>query len=303
LGRTTLDESMFGEHPPEVVPGLSDVVELAAGGDVTWALTAQGKLYRWGASYSFDNGEDPLVEGSGVPVEITTVNDVRGIVAGFAGACGITSTGSVRCWGSNQCGELGDPAAASGVSEVPGVSDVEALAYDEAAVCALRGDGSVTCWGAIAEAGSYVCAREPATPITGLPVAVSIATFTERSCTLDAEGHVNCFNPSPGCGSLDPCPPAAYAPAPLPELDGVTRLLGDTKDICGVQANGALRCVRYHYDFASGTWRSQVYVRSEVSEARAVATGQTRTCAVDGANLVWCWNDVDEALYPLALPE
>jgi hypothetical protein len=302
LGRVTASNGPIDttDHEPDVVPGLSGVAEIATGGDVSWALTESGKLYRWGASFNFSDGKDPVLQGSTTPVEITAITGVHGLVAGTGAACGITSAGAVRCWGSNQCGELGVDALVT-VADVPGVAGVESLALDEAAVCARHTDGKITCWGAIAEAGDYVCAHEPPTAMDGVPPALSLTTFRDRGCGLDAQGRVTCFGPPPGCGSLDPCLPDAYAPASVPELEAATALLGDSFDLCAA-ASDTLRCLRHEYDLANSRWQSVTYEQPRLRGARALADGYNRTCALDSEGLVLCWDDVDETPYPLALP-
>ena len=301
LGRMTSDQSPFSDFEPMAVAGLGNVSEVAAGGDVTWALTSDGKLYRWGAHFGNSDFTDPLLIGSVSPVEMTAVHDVRRIVAGASGACGMTSAGGVRCWGNNECGELGVDSNNVHLADVPGVASVADLVLDESAVCARHMDGKISCWGAIAEAGAFVCAREPVTSIQGIPEARALASFRNRSCSLDAGGAVTCFNPPPGCGSLDPCGPERYVPAKLPQLQGATRLLADDSDVCGVFGDKTLRCVRQDYDFANNRWQTIVYDVPGVLDARAFGRGQNRTCALDGAGFVFCWNEPGDQPYPLAL--
>ena len=76
------------------------------------------------------------------------------IAAGVTGnhVCAVKEDGTVRCWGSNSSGQLGNGTGGSGQFSaspvtVSDLTDAVAVAAGAAHSCALRATGSVVCWG------------------------------------------------------------------------------------------------------------------------------------------------------------
>ena len=74
----------------------------------------------------------------------------RTVSAGKFFTCGVSKAGAVKCWGSNQRGELGNPEVV-GVGKMVDIvglsSDVVALSTGTGATCAITAAGAVECWG------------------------------------------------------------------------------------------------------------------------------------------------------------
>lgn len=135
---------------PTVVHGLRGVAMIAATGDFACALTRRSAVYCWGEN---DHGQT----GDGRTANRTTPGLVRGaggalvaLVAGPNHACTLGRAGTVRCWGRNDHGELGDgttverrrPVAVRGLGR-----GVIALSSSGHYVLALTGSGQVWAWG------------------------------------------------------------------------------------------------------------------------------------------------------------
>jgi len=128
-------------------------------------------------------------------------------------SCALLGDGSVRCWGCNYDGQLGN--GTSGIMSVPvtvsGLKD--AVSIDAAAghVCALRANGSVWCWGNN-DSGQLGCGengglKTSPIPVSGLSGAVAVATGFQHSSqspspTLRASQPG--FLPSPPQESIHP---------------------------------------------------------------------------------------------------
>src|SRR5690606_16457937 len=84
-------------------------------------------------------------------VLVEDVVSARAVVAGSQHSCALLMDGTVRCWGSNEHGQVGDGGMENRLTgtQVPGLSNVVAIASSASAThtCAIRDDGTVWCWG------------------------------------------------------------------------------------------------------------------------------------------------------------
>lgn len=131
---------------PVVVPGLSNVTEIAAGDRHTCAVSS-GQVYCWGANEKLQLGR-PAGDADYAPGLVSGLRDVVSIAAGTAFACATTADGSLYCWGNNASGEL--------ITEQPNTSAEPVLmpVQDPAQVslgggfaCVLTQAAETRCWG------------------------------------------------------------------------------------------------------------------------------------------------------------
>ncbi|MET0793132.1 MAG: hypothetical protein ABW061_16550 [Polyangiaceae bacterium] len=154
--------------PSADAPPLTGVTQFAGGtddGGATFcAVTSDGKIWCWS-----DDPNGLLIHGenssAAQPVlldpntEFSAAVEVR---VGFDSACARRSDGSVWCWGNDQYGQLGTPAASAAARSVypvqvalPGAASRLAASPGNTQ-CAILDDTRVVCWGRneFAEAGA-----------------------------------------------------------------------------------------------------------------------------------------------------
>ncbi len=141
LGDGTITE----RHAPTDVTGLSSgIAEISAGHMSTCAVSDTGGARCWGS-----NGSGQLGDGTATDRHVPT--DVSGLTSGVARistgyefACALMEEGTVKCWGSNNHGQLGR-GWIGGQSTVPEDVDFTVLEPDAPTnVQATAGDGEAT---------------------------------------------------------------------------------------------------------------------------------------------------------------
>jgi hypothetical protein len=149
-GRSQNGQVGTGSTTAVVSPAIviaADVVDACVGAARTCAVVGpvgERDVWCWGQA---GNG-GPLVDAT-TPALMPGTDGAAGVTCGSAFTCAWLDDGSVRCWGENTRGQLGDgtfvahdaPAEALGLD---GVVDVVAGSQH---ACAIHDDGAVSCWG------------------------------------------------------------------------------------------------------------------------------------------------------------
>jgi alpha-tubulin suppressor-like RCC1 family protein len=157
LGDGSTEESAL----PVEVSGLSEVVAVSAGGEANLALLRDGTVKAWGTNHDGELGDGtftgPETCGSSscstVPVTVKGLSGVTAIDAGAYHNLALLADGTVRAWGLNGRGELGDGEfsehGASKNEPVPVVEldEVTAISAGYEESIALLSDGTAKTWG------------------------------------------------------------------------------------------------------------------------------------------------------------
>jgi alpha-tubulin suppressor-like RCC1 family protein len=104
-----LGDGTTNDTPSVVVidPGTS-YTQISAGEQHTCGITSAGVLKCWGSNLSSQLGDSAIAYASSSPVEIDIGTSYSKVSAGEYSTCGITTTGVLKCWGSNFQNQLGD---------------------------------------------------------------------------------------------------------------------------------------------------------------------------------------------------
>jgi alpha-tubulin suppressor-like RCC1 family protein len=118
---------------PGPVTGISDAVALAGSGQSFCALLRDGTVRCWGFNGFGQLGDGsvnladsgPSERYSATPVTVSNLSGAVSVaiggsepLAGGGSACALLSSGDVKCWGYNSCGQLGDGTTTSSSSPV-----------------------------------------------------------------------------------------------------------------------------------------------------------------------------------------
>ena len=189
---------------PVAVAGLGAVATLALGGEHSCAATLGGAMRCWGRNREGQLGNGTAVDSAAVVDVAGLSGGVRAIAAGYFHSCAVVSNGRVKCWGSNEYGELGNGGATgSGARsalpvDVVGISDAIDVVAGRYFTCALRSGGGVRCWGdntnsalGNGSSGGRIAAPVDVTGLAAPAIALTSGGF--NPCAVLVSGAVQCW--------------------------------------------------------------------------------------------------------------
>ena len=301
---------------PVPVRSISNVAAIAAGKDYTCARLTDGTVQCWGANSWGQLGRDTSLGSTSAshPAPVTDLSNVVAIATGGAHSCVRLTDGTVKCWGANGGGQLGNTTPTPRFTPVPvsGLSNVAAVAAADffegsGHSCALLTDGTVWCWGANGSLqlgdGSITKSTSPIT-VHNLSNVTSIATFGNFTCAVLTDSTVQCWgaNSWGQLGrdtSLGSTP--ASLPAPVTDLSNVVAVVTGSRYACARLTNGTVKCwgdndqgqlgPKVPLDPSTGKpfRESLIPVAVGLSNVAALAAGFDYTCAVLTDSTVQCW--------------
>jgi alpha-tubulin suppressor-like RCC1 family protein len=207
---------------PAAVTGFTQTLAVATGTSHKCALRSDGLVRCVGSN---SRGQIGNGAGGATAPDVTdpaqgvvqNLTDIAAIAAGGNFTCALRVTGTVRCWGANDFGQLGNDAGGfqAGRFEpapvlVQGLSAAIGLAAGREHACAVRVGGTVHCWGfnVFGQVGDSAANTVVDTPFevktitTGaggfqkfvaLSRAVAIAAGPDHSCALLVNGKSRCW--------------------------------------------------------------------------------------------------------------
>jgi alpha-tubulin suppressor-like RCC1 family protein len=289
---------------PVTVWGLTNAAAIAAGGNHSCALLADGTARCWGTN---DRGQlgDGADEGeeydSGTPVAVVGLTDAVAITAGgYAHSCALKTDGTARCWGDNTGGQLGiganDWPNTSPVA-VTGLTDAVAITAGGSHTCALLGDGAARCWGYNSQGGlGNGTTTSSSTPVTvaGLTDAVAIAAGSGFTCALLGDGTARCWGDNASGQLGNGTTTATTTPVTVTGLTSAVAITAGHDHACALLEDGTARCwgyTRFGGELGNGTSSGSTtpVAVSGLTNATNITSAAYHTCAALDDGTVRCW--------------
>lgn len=320
---------------PTVVPNLLDVEMVAAAGGATCVLLGDKTVKCMGGNARGELGTGAVDSSKHTPTLVAGLTDVV-FIGGASGShfCAITTSGTVKCWGSNYNGQLGDgtmtptPKAPVTVCQ-PGdmgctpSSGATFVAGGDNHTCAAFAGGNVACWGGNSQ-GQLGQTPVPAaggapnpvpTFITGL-VATYLTAGNGVTCAASG-GSAKCFG-SNGLGILGNASQALSNPVPQSVctkadcsagLTGVTAVSTYDESACAV-AGGTVKCWGTNSGGALGDGTASA--SQGFAATTTIATGAVSVASIGPMNMaivvdranrsLRCWGSESGSLCGTGLP-
>jgi len=313
---TSLSSAYAQETEPTVDPAsyaglapLTNIKAIAMGGYHTCALTTAGGVKCWGRDLDGQVGDGADTGNKNTPVDVTGLTSgVQAITAGWYHTCALTTGGGVKCWGSDDEGQLGDDPLIIGKHtpvDVQGLgSGIKAIAAGGYHTCALTTGGGVKCWGydSSGQIGDGNNNSDKPTPVdvVGLASGVqSIAGGLNSTCAVVTGGAVKCWGYG-GYGQLAnggtlPNAPSSNVPTDAIGLtSGVLQIRGGSNHFCALITGGSVKCWGNGTsgqlgDGLAADTSTPVDVTGFGGGAQAIATGGDHSCALTTSGAMKCW--------------
>ncbi|MEM7129112.1 MAG: hypothetical protein AAF702_22460 [Chloroflexota bacterium] len=163
-------------------------------------MASTGGVKCWGKNTSGELGDGTTTHRQ-VPTDVAALSDgVSEIAAGYGHTCALMGDGSVKCWGNNAYGQLGNNSWTSSPTpfDVIGLSgQATAITAGERFTCALMQLGNVKCWGlnANGELGNVTTTNSNIPiDVSGLPTSVvAIEAGEHHTCAQTSSGQMKCW--------------------------------------------------------------------------------------------------------------
>ena len=222
-------------------------------------------------------------------------NAIVGAVAVDAGAyhtCALLGNGTVRCWGYNGYGELGDGTSTSRTTavSVANITSAQAITAGGWNSCALLGDSTVTCWGRNDKGqlgDGTTTNRATAVATKNISGVDEISSGTAHSCAIVGAAHnVYCWGYDSG---TDPTVPTNNTLEVIPA--SATLAVGGAH-ACGVLLDQTVECWGASSNGQLGSFQPARYnIVPNVAKATAVASGALHSCALLEDHTIRCWGN------------
>lgn len=186
---------------PELIPALDDVTAVDFRQNQSLALRQDGALFVWGSNADGRLGlgtqatQDTVNRAT--PTQVSSLPGVLAATFGYDHTLVLLEDGTVRAFGDNSLGQLGDGSIEDRhyPVEVPGLTDIVQVVGGSKHSLALKRDGTVWAWGrnAFGNLGQGLADADPhSTPllVPGLAKVVHLASGRDHVLAVQADGTV-----------------------------------------------------------------------------------------------------------------
>ncbi|MBI2061854.1 MAG: hypothetical protein HYT87_19110, partial [Nitrospirae bacterium] len=314
------DGTTVNKNTPVAVSTLTNAVAMAAGTFFNCALRADGEVACWGKNQLGDLGDGTSVD-RWTPVAVSFTAGTMGVrlprltygTASGAPArpfreglsthlgnhtCSLISDGTVKCWGSNAFGQLGDGTTADKSTPVPvtSLSSVIGMTGGSSHTCSLLSDGTVKCWGRnnLGQLGDGTTANKT-TPVSlsALSAAVAVAGGGDHTCALLSDGTVKCWGRNVYGQLGDGTTANKTTPVSVSALSAAVAVAGGGDHTCALASGGTVNCWGSNgsgqLGDGTGAGKTTPVAVSSLSSVVAVTGGFDHTCSLISDGTVKCW--------------
>ena len=240
---------------------------------------------------------------------LTTTNATRAITgvgatvtqvaAGGSHSCILLDSGSIKCWGLNSSGQLGDGTTVSKIlpTLVSGISTATQITAGDDHTCARLSNGTIKCWGSdsAGQLGDDVTLANKTTPVlvAGSSGVLTVSAGAAHTCAVISDNTVYCWG-SNNHGQLgDATTTDRPTPVAVSGMSTATQLSTGANHTCARLTNSTVQCWGDNNSGqignSSNTDVNTPTTAGSISTATAVTAGGAHSCALLSDNSMMCW--------------
>lgn len=253
------ETSATDQLTPIAVPGLANVVSIAAAEGSAYALTSDGTVFSWG-----EGGDGELGTGSSPsnasPAQVPGLTGVVAVAAGTSSAYALRSDGTVYGWGFDREAELGDGGSDTprqSPVQIPGLTDIVAITAGGTTAFALHADGTVSGWGDNTKGylGTTTTAGSMPALIPGISAVTQLVDGGQTTFALRADGTVWSWGASTAGQSGTGANTDVATPTQIPDMTGVEAIGATEFNGYAILAGGVVKVwgSNYHHGVGDGS--------------------------------------------------
>lgn len=292
------------------VLNLSGAFGISASSASVCALLTSGQVKCWGMNVSGQLGDGTTTTRT-APVLVTGITSATSIASSSMGKsfCANLSDQTVKCWGENTYGKLGDGTNANRSTpvQVLGLSGVVQISLGDQSACARTSDAKIKCWGKnnigqlgggsapaqmIPKNGDILSTLGPVRSIS------SNSANSSAACALLTSGSIKCWGENGylllGNGGSTTTH-SHITPVSVSGISTATQISMGFSHACSLLADGTIRCWGLGTQGELGTMTaansSTPAVVYGITNAIQVVTGANFSCALLSKGSVQCWGD------------
>ncbi|RYF52310.1 MAG: hypothetical protein EOO38_00625 [Cytophagaceae bacterium] len=317
------DGTKVNRDEPVAVVGITGAVDLSIAHESTCALLSDQTVKCWGKNNWGELGSGALTAESLSPVTVVGVSNATSIKAWYASTCVVLGDKTVRCWGSNTYGRLGDGTTTDRSTAVnPGLTGIVKMSVSGTHSCAITMTGALYCWGAdsAGQLGQGSINNESKVPILVPTVTnvIDIATSEYSTCALLSDQTVKCwgYDGSGRTGAGYVATTNTVNPTTVAGVSGVVSISAGINHYCALLSDSTAKCWGYGTALGDGVGidsGSPVDLRG-LTGIIQLSGGQISPCATLSDATTRCWGepgpqktigdgaprgDIFNALYPV----
>jgi alpha-tubulin suppressor-like RCC1 family protein len=299
-GQLGMGEFSDCRRRPTRVKGITDAVEVVAGGVHTCARRKNGQVVCWGDN-EFGQVGDGGKEDRSSPTMVNSLPHIKRLAAGIGQTCAIGMKG-LYCWGydGSVLHERKIAEKPRRIRQLAGRAKDLSLGYEH--LCILRPDGTVECRGdnLLGQlSGPDNIRIDKFRRVTRLKNGRQVVSGYNHNCVLRKNGTVACF----GTNLLGEVRPISEGsgfrrPMTVPGLRGIRLLAASSSETCALHQAGNITCFGPFYarqlgrdtDLEDGAHLVPV---PGITDAVHLSIGEGHTCVVLKQGRVRCFGKND----------